>query len=128
MYIGVICACMPALHKTIRHHSPTIESLRGLLGSGFSGFRSNRSGNTGRRLGANDARGRKESTPQENRSGDKGPYYNISAPESRDTNLSVPLEYELGQLKSVHSLIGTGRRDVVATDDRIHLTREVRVR
>ena len=131
MYIGIICSCMPALSKTFHYHLPTLKSLGSFWYTRLSGLRWGRSGSGSRRYVSKWTDPSGDSGESDSvRKADVGgrSYYKISAKGSRDTKNGTQAQYELSQMKAPRSFIEkNGNENVVANEDRIHLTTEVRV-
>jgi hypothetical protein len=128
MYIGVICACIPALHKMIRHHFPGLGNVWSLLTTHLRGHSSTNPRSWSRPFIHEESRTHKTSSAERQADKAEGPYYNLKEAASVDSNGTDAVENELSHLKSVHSFVRAGSRDPIDTDERIYVTREVHMK
>ena len=123
MYLGIICSCMPAFSKTIRHHLPLFKTIRASLHAYLSNTRLNysKSGSSYRPAQKN---GQRPISGAVSKYPGNGTYPDPGITHSKDSETSLQPTYEFGQLQSVRTFIGTTQGGA-ALDDKIHLTHEI---
>lgn len=121
MFSGISCACMPAFSKMLHHHHPTLKRFRSVLSSRFASLRPSKSGDSTGRSGVSQSEGLSHHPVAKP---DQGLYSQLEVELSSPQGASFQPTYELGQLQSVQTIIGKGRRKG-ASDDKIHLTHEI---
>ena len=122
MFIGVSCACMPAFSKMLHHHLPALKKFRSILSLRFASLRSSKSGNSSGHSGLSQIDGPSHYPVVKT---DPGPYGHLEVELPSPQGSTFQPTYELGQLQSIQTFIGKGRRKG-ASDDKIHLTHEIR--
>ena len=121
MDLGLICSCMPALSKTLRHHLPLLKTFRTSL---YTRLRSSHP------YGSKSIDSKTQSNNPSpfpviaSKSPGNASYAHTGAEGSNEHNSSAQPSYELGQLQSVRTFIGTTEGGI-ALDDKIHLTHEI---
>ena len=114
MMIGVICTCMPALSQTMRQHLPPYETLKSRL---YSSFRMAERSLSKGKVGSS-AYMRQSST----RSKD---HYVVSEDGLvGNTDGNNASEYEMGNVKLVHTFIGSGKKHRT-NENGIHMKQEI---
>ena len=112
---------MPALSKTLRHHLPLLKAFRASLYSRLQSSHYYESKSNGSNTQP------KSSSPfpavASKPPGD-GSYSDMRTEYSKEYGSSAQPTYELGQLQSVRTFIGTAQGGA-ALDDKIHLTHEI---
>ena len=121
MDLGIICSCMPALSKTLRHHLPLLKTFRTSLYCRLRSSHSHGSKSVGSKIQSNN------SSPfpvVASKSPGNASYVHTRTECSNEHDDSAQPSYELGQLQSVRTFIGTTEGGA-ALDDKIHLTHEI---
>lgn len=121
MFIGISCACMPAFSKMLHHHLPAIKKIRSALSSRFASLRYSSSVATTGHSGFSQSDAPSHYPVAET---GHGPYTHLEVEMASPRSAPFQPTYELGQLQSVQTFIGKGRRKG-ASDDKIHLTHEI---
>lgn len=106
----------------LRHHLPALKKVRSALFPQFVRLRSSRLGDTTGRYGLSQSTGPIHNPMMKTK---PGPYSHREVEVSSPGNATFQPTYELGQLQSVQTFIGKGRKKGTS-DDKIHLTHEIR--
>ena len=121
MDLGIICSCMPTLSKTLRHHLPLLKTFRASLYSRLRSshpYESKSNGSNTQSNGSNPFPVVAAKSPGNASDTHMGTEYS-----NRHGSYAQP-SYELGQIQSVRTFIGTTQGGA-ALDDKIHLTHEI---
>lgn len=105
----------------LHHHLPALEKIRSVISSRFASLRSRKSGLTTGRSGFSQSDGPSRYPEAEI---SQRPYTHLKVELASPRGAPFQPTYELGQLQSVQTYIGKGRRNG-ASDDQIHLTHEI---
>ena len=121
MNLGIICSCMPALSKTLLHHLPLLKSFRASL---YSRLQSSYHYESKSNSGNTQPNSLSPFPVVVSKPPGNGSYTGMRTEYSKEYDSSAQPTYELGQLQSVRTFIGTNQGGA-ALDDKIHLTHEI---